>query len=516
MFRLIFEFIFFVISTGVFFGPAFRQNRVAVFLAGLVASVSFGFLVETIWQRFNAPAAVVSNNLPPGTAVSQPSADELFWLAIKDSDVLAFFEEFLRKFPTSPYAGGAQKRIEEIRRKIASASPSESSPKIEPSPPQPMLRDKQLSINDESQRIAIGDWVAGKWATSEYEAYANIMLRKDATDNFRLVQNTSRPEIRLEGVGKVLYQNGRRISEVFDDITDIRKGTGYGVDIVAVNVRRGNQWTVAVNGKPWSTWFDQLYEYAVINKGVAIGVKIGEKWTIAVDGVPWRQQFDKVRGYNIFPNHSVVAEVIANGRDVVVRDGIEDARLPPPRFVRMNETGKIAWYSQTPERATVTVGFTSMWKSVFSKIQGIVVAFETGRVAAQATMNGKSTVVVDDVSWLHWYDSDMPGAGICNTSVYLRVNRNDLWTLVVNDRSWTNWFDELGPLGCEKSGVITAAVKKNDKWGIVRGGKVVTDWFADIRGWAIDRDSTFLAAAVAEKRSDQTLSWQVIVLPLAP
>jgi hypothetical protein len=515
MFRLAFEFILFVVSTGVFFGPVFRRNHVAVALAGSVAAASSYFLVETVWQRLFAPPAIV-NNSPPTSVPAQPSADELFWLAIKDSDVLAFFEEFLRKFPTSPHAGSAQNRADELKRKLASPSTIETSPRIEHSPQTSTPSDRQTIAEDASQRIAVGDWVVGTLATSEFEAYANIIIRKEAVTNFRMVQNSSRVEIRPEGLGKALYQNGRRISDIFDDVDYIRKGTGSGVDVIAVNVRRGSQWTVAVNGKPWSNWFDQLYEYAVINNGVAIGVKIGDKWTIAVDGVPWRQRFDSVVGYNIFPNGSVIAEVIADGRDIIVRDGIEDSRLPLPRFIRMNETGKIAWFTPFPDRATVTVGFTSTWKSTFPKILGIAVAFKSGKVVAQAIANGKTTAVIDDVPWAHWYDSDTAGVGICNSSVYLRENRNGLWTFVVNDKSWTNWFDELGSIGCEESGAISAAVKKNNRWSIIRGGKLVTDWFADLRAWTISQDGTYLAAAVADKRVNQELSWKVIVLPLTP
>jgi hypothetical protein len=81
---------------------------------------------------------------------------------------------------------------------------------------------------------------------------------------------------------------------------------------------------------------------------------------------------------------------------------------------------------------------------------------------------------------------------------------------------WTNWFDELGSIGCEESGAISAAVKKNNRWSIIRGGKLVTDWFADLRAWTISQDGTYLAAAVADKRVNQELSWKVIVLPLTP
>jgi hypothetical protein len=271
---------------------------------------------------------------------------------------------------------------------------------------------------------------------------------------------------------------------------------------------------VAINGKPWANWFDELYEYAVISNGTAIGVRIGQKWTIAVDGVPWTQRFDRIRDYTIFPNGSVVAAVETGGRNIIVRDGVEDPRLPNPHFIRMNERGKIAWYSQFQDHANVTVGYTSTWTTAFAKILGLVVARDTGRVAAQVSAHAQSTVVLDDLPWTHWYNSDVPGVGICHSSVYMRVFENGLWTLAVNDKSWTNWFDELSPIGCEQSGAVSVAVKKNGKWAVVRNGKIVTDWFADLRGWAINPEGNFLAAAVAEQERDGTLSWKVIVSPL--
>jgi hypothetical protein len=104
-----------------------------------------------------------------------------------------------------------------------------------------------------------------------------------------------------------LYENGRRISDIFDEIKDIRLGaTSYGANVVAASVRRGNQWTVAINGKPWRNWFDELYGYPVVSRDTAIGVRIGSRWTIAVNGAPWIQLFDSIHNYSIFPNGSVV------------------------------------------------------------------------------------------------------------------------------------------------------------------------------------------------------------------
>jgi uncharacterized caspase-like protein len=45
-----------------------------------------------------------------------PAADEILWGAIKDSDVPAVFEEFLKKFPVSLHAREAQGRVDELKK----------------------------------------------------------------------------------------------------------------------------------------------------------------------------------------------------------------------------------------------------------------------------------------------------------------------------------------------------------------------------------------------------------------
>lgn len=379
---------------------------------------------------------------------------------------------------------------------------------------------EQTAQDTTARRIAIGDWVEGSWSASEFDARANITARIASGESFSLFGNVSRPvaaflrpEIAPEGPGKVLYLNGKRVSETFDDIQWIRPGVNR--QVVAANVRRGNQWTVAINGKPWTNWFQDLYLYAVVGRVVTIGVKIDQKWTMAVDGVPWKERFDEIRNYSTYGDGSVIAEVSANGRTFFVKDGKEDARLPHPRLVRINKDGKIAWYDEREEEGTVTVNYNSKWKTKYSRILGLSISDDTGRVAAKVLSRQGITVAVDDVPWSNWYQSSRdPALAQCHSSFVLPVQKSDFATLVVNDRIWNNVFDELGAIGCEASGTVSVAVKKNGLWSIARNEKVLTRWFADLRGWAIDQEGTHLAAAVADKYKDGTVTWRVIVLPL--
>jgi len=57
---------------------------------------------------------------PPGADISPatpaPVAEDLVWEAIKDSRVAAVFEEFVKKFSTSPHAGEARRRADELKK----------------------------------------------------------------------------------------------------------------------------------------------------------------------------------------------------------------------------------------------------------------------------------------------------------------------------------------------------------------------------------------------------------------
>lgn len=59
----------------------------------------------------------------PVAAVPSPAADEIFWLAIRDSKVSALFEEFLRKFPSSQRGPEARAQLEALN-KVAVLTPA--------------------------------------------------------------------------------------------------------------------------------------------------------------------------------------------------------------------------------------------------------------------------------------------------------------------------------------------------------------------------------------------------------
>lgn len=63
-----------------------------------------------------AQAAAAARIPPP------PTADEIVWAAIRDSNYPAIFDDFLSKFPASKHRGEAQSRADELQKQIAAAA----------------------------------------------------------------------------------------------------------------------------------------------------------------------------------------------------------------------------------------------------------------------------------------------------------------------------------------------------------------------------------------------------------
>lgn len=172
MFRMaIIEGLLFILSTGVFY-IEYRKNSLAVFVAGLFAVASSISLLVSSIDFFKSPTAILATSAPIAS-IHGPAADEIFWLSIRDTSVAAFYDEFLRKFPSSTHATEARMRVEELKKipadVVATPVPYVAAPG--PSTDEVFW----LSIKD-SEVIALFDEYVKKYPAGEHVAEARIRV----------------------------------------------------------------------------------------------------------------------------------------------------------------------------------------------------------------------------------------------------------------------------------------------------------------------------------------------------
>ncbi|MEJ2580155.1 MAG: hypothetical protein P8127_00720 [Acidobacteriota bacterium] len=99
-----------------------------------------------------------------------------------------------------------------------------------------------------------------------------------------------------------------------------------GTRIAAVVADSFGSWTVAVDGRAWSTSFNDLVLPPVFSpdgRRVAAGVRHDGAWNVAVDGAPWPETYDMVWDPVFTPDGDrVLAKVEREGRFAVAIDGV--------------------------------------------------------------------------------------------------------------------------------------------------------------------------------------------------
>jgi len=124
--------------------------------------------------------------------------------------------------------------------------------------------------------------------------------------------------------GTTLAMNGNPIWGFFFNVWRQRYSPD-GQKIAAVVVPVFSRWTVAVDGKPWSTTFSDAVLTPVFSpdsKRVAAVVKDNKRWTAAVDGTPWAEKFDNTWDPIFSPDsNTVVTKAERNGKFYIVVDG---------------------------------------------------------------------------------------------------------------------------------------------------------------------------------------------------
>jgi hypothetical protein len=117
----------YVATGGAVFTEWGRQHRVLAVLAAFVAIATTGYFArDRLQEWFGLPGR------PPQGQIM--TADEIFWLTIKDSRATGLFEEFLKDFPSSSHAAEASNRLQLLKNQ-QKTMPTDTSDSIGPAPP---------------------------------------------------------------------------------------------------------------------------------------------------------------------------------------------------------------------------------------------------------------------------------------------------------------------------------------------------------------------------------------------
>ena len=117
--------IIFIGTSGFWFRERFEKKPIVSGIAALILLTGTYYVIDETIKRIIGIALHEKDSKPmtelPVTPSLQP--DEVFWLSVKDTSVAGFFEEFLKKYPTSPHAADALARLEQIRKNRVANSP---------------------------------------------------------------------------------------------------------------------------------------------------------------------------------------------------------------------------------------------------------------------------------------------------------------------------------------------------------------------------------------------------------
>lgn len=277
---------------------------------------------------------------------------------------------------------------------------------------------------------------------------------------------------------------------------------------IAVNIKKGDQYGVCLDGKPWQQGFADVRNLFVSPDGTKAAASVAVKalaeadifgfqkgvWTVAVDGKPWNTNFVNVWGLAFSSDSKhVAAETRINLYDyaIVVDENMwhevfkcvwepmfhpkENSVIAPVKLaqgwtIAMN--GKPIWDT-----------FVQLWNPRFSN-DGRKIA------AVVAPEFGKWTIAVDSIPWQKTFNDTVLApifspdgkkvAAIAKESKdqmsmgssLHSIKGNDRWTIIVDGVAWDQTFDMIwDPVFSPDSKTIVAKAEINGKYCIVVNGK---------------------------------------------
>jgi len=327
--------------------------------------------------------------------------------------------------------------------------------------------------------------------------------------------------------GSVPWVNGELWEESFEKAWCLRFLPS---DRLFALVMTDDEWTVGVDGKTWEEAYEFVWNprFSADGEVIAVQVKNGMAYSLAVGGQAWEKTFASIREFAISPNgRNVVAAVQVeplkegdtekflkglwaaavndesldgtflnvwgpvaadDGKTAVeVRTGIrefslmEDGSLWPDRYDMVWEpcispSGSVLVPVRLPGGWTLAQDSKILWDRRYNQLFRVRVDPTGRRIAAVGGSDyGKWTVVVDDVPWpMTWNEAVLdPVFSSDGSRVAAAVRSDGSWTVAVDGRPWKATFEAVwdpvfGPAG----DLVTARVKTNGSYALAIDGEI--------------------------------------------
>jgi hypothetical protein len=344
----------------------------------------------------------------------------------------------------------------------------------------------EFAVSPDGERIAVpvkkgqdvlGVWTNGNLWDEEFEKAWNLRFTPDG----RLLAL-----VRVDDMWTVADE-GKRWEEEFDFVWNPQVSRDG--DVVAVQVKRGTEYTIMSNGKPWEKGFPSMREFCLSPDGKRIAAAVQVEtlpeadifkfmegtWSVAVDGEPWKQKF--INAYS--PAFSqdgrrVAAEVRLDICEYTVAEEGEPWKNRfgctwAPSF-RTQERG-ILVPVRVPGGWTLAHNGKPLWSGRYVQLWHQTSSPDDARIAAIAAVGyGKWTLVVDDTPWpISFEDMVLPPVFSPDGKRLAAIGKDgERWGFAVDKRKWSSTFDMAwDPVFSPDGSAVAAKVEHNGKFGVV-------------------------------------------------
>jgi WD40-like Beta Propeller Repeat len=283
-------------------------------------------------------------------------------------------------------------------------------------------------------------------------------------------------------------------------------------------IRVDDEWTVAVDGKPWDDTFDFVWNLKVSadESTICAQVKDGPRYNIASNGETWDTKFHSIRDYAMDSTGKHIAAA-AQVEDLAEADIFKFAQgtwsvavngkrwdnkfinvwaptvSPDGTHVAVEARTDMHEYTIAEDGAVWNEKFACVWEPSFRRSGGKIIA--PVRIGNDWTLAESGAPIWSGRYVQLWQQVQSPDGKRIAAVVAPKFGQ---WTIAVDDVPWPVLFASLAlpPVFSPDSKRVATGFKDGDKWGIAVDGEIWQDGFDMVWDPVFSNDSNHVAAKV--------------------